>query len=282
MSKICILTPSPTYSDRWKPDAESYRRLFGKSLSFRPWSKPGNLAKFDLVLPLLAWGYPLHVVHWFQSLDAWEAAGLTFANSIKLLRWNTDKDYLLDLEEAGVATVPTIETHTLSLNDLAEARAHFQCDTLIVKPSISAGAVRTYRLNASDPIPFDVLEREMLIQPLLPAIMSEGEYSLFYFGGQLSHTILKTPAKGDFRVQPQHGGREQSVTPPPDAIALAENALAAAPAPPLYARVDMVRGVMGEFRLIELELIEPALFLGLAADQGAAFADTVRAALASA
>ncbi len=277
MKKLCILTPDANYGDRWNADADQFRKLFGKSLTFRPWMDVGDLSKFDLVMPLLAWGYPLHAVRWFQALDAWEVQGLRFANSIKLLRWNTDKDYLFDLAEAGIATVPTIETHDFSEDDLAAAHETFGTDTLVVKPSISAGAVRTYRLKADDRIPFDVLEREMLIQPLMAAIADEGEYSLLYFGGQFQYAVLKKPAPGDFRVQPQFGGSDALVEAPKVALALAAAALAACPEIPLYARADMVRDNAGKFCLMELELIEPALFLARAPDGGASFKAAVAA-----
>jgi hypothetical protein len=150
---------------------------------------------------------------------------------------------------------------------------------VVIKPAISAGAEGTFVLGAEDAIPFDVLERAMLIQPLMRAIQDEGEFSLFYFGGQLSHAILKTPASGDFRVQEQFGGREVAVEAPAPARALAQAVLDAAPIAPLYARVDMVRDSAGQFCLMELEAIEPALFLNFASDKGATFANAVRAQL---
>jgi hypothetical protein len=278
-AKICILTPDPGYHERWQVVADEYRSAFGDTLSFRAWNDAGDLSGFALILPLLAWGYPKSPSTWFAALDAWEAQGLPFANPISVLRWNTDKDYLLDLEAAGVAIVPTVEVHGLTAADMEEARVRFACDTLIIKPPISAGADRTYRLGPNDAMPFDVLEKEMLVQPLMPAITTEGEFSLFYFGGVLSHAILKTPASGDFRVQEQFGGREVTVDAPQSALQLAQAALAAAPAPPLYARVDMVRGGDWQFYLMELEMIEPALFLSHAADRGAAFSAAVRTLL---
>ena len=273
--KTCILTPDPGYHERWQVGADEYRALFGERLSFRAWNGAHDLSSFDLILPLLAWGYPKVPSRWFAALDDWEGQGLPFANPIAMLRWNTDKDYLFDLESAGVAIVPTVEVHELKSTDLDEARAQFSCEMLIIKPPISAGADKTYRLGKGDAVPFEVLETEMLIQPLMPAISEEGEYSLFYFGGVLSHAILKKPAAGDFRVQEQFGGREVTVDPPAAAQSLAKAALAAAPAAPaapLYARVDMVRDEAGGFRLMELEMIEPSLFLSFAPDKGAAFA----------
>jgi hypothetical protein len=281
MGRICILTPEPDYEEDWRTPAGQYGALFGDALDFRCWSDAGNLTEFALVLPLLAWGYQRRPARWFAQLDAWEAAGVAMANRIATLRWNTDKDYLLDLEAAGIAIVPTIETHDLGREDLAAARERFGCEVLVVKPSISGGADGTYRLGPGDAIPFDVIEREMLIQPLITSITDEGEYSLFYFDGAFSHAILKKPAAGDFRVQEQFGGREVTINAPAAARALASEVLAAAPGPLLYARVDMVRDKQGAFRLMELEAIEPSLFLDHAADGGTMFADGVRRLIAS-
>ena len=161
---------------------------------------------------------------------------------------------------------------------MADARVRFGVGPLIIKPAISGGAEGTYRLGPGDPVPDDVVGREMLIQPIMTAIVEEGEYSLFHFGGHFSHAILKRPAAGDFRVQEQFGGQEVTVNPPAAALALSHEALAAAPGPLLYARVDMVRDNSGTFRLMELELIEPSLFLNHAADGGAMFAAAVSAA----
>lgn len=271
--RIAILTPADDYYVRWQDDAGIYKRLFGDTLAFRVWSNPGDLSGFDLILPLLVWGYPAQSTRWYGLLEAWE--GLPFANGLETLRWNTNKTYLLDMSARGVPIVPTQLAAALGPVDMADARARFGSGPLIVKPTISGGAEGTYRLGPDDAVPADVAGREMLIQPLMPAIAEEGEYSLFHFGGRLSHTILKRPAKGDFRVQEQFGGQEAGIDPPADALALAALALAAAPGPLMYARTDMVRDETGAFRLMELELIEPSLFLGHAKDGGAMFADAV-------
>lgn len=275
MDRLCILTPDPGYEEHWQPVAERYCALLGGIAELATWNDAGDLSGFDLILPLMAWGYQRDPVHWFHLLDVWEAAGLRFANPIATLRWNTNKDYLFDLEEAGVAIVPSQLAHRLMRADVDAARAAFGVDTLVIKPTISGGADGTYRLGPNDPIPFDVLEREMLIQPLMPMIAHEGEFSLFYFAGKFSHAILKIPEQGDFRVQEQFGGREVTIEAPAAALALAQAALAAAPGPLTYVRVDMVRGEGGGFYLMELELIEPSLFLDHARDGGGAFVAAV-------
>lgn len=281
MPRLCILSPDPAYPEDWQSRAAKFSELFGDALAFRRWYDPGDLSGFDMILPLLAWGYNRAPETWYRALDDWEAQRLHFANPIPVLRWNTDKAYLLGLANQGLAVVPTRHSPALDEADLAAARADFSSDILVVKPNISAGSDGTFVLRPGDALPAEAQARPMLIQPMMDTIVSEGEYSLFYFGGQLSHTILKTPAAGDFRVQPQFGGRERAVAAPVAACALAEAVLHAAPLPLLYARVDMIRDAAGEFRLMELEAIEPALFLNMAEDQGAAFANAVLNQLAA-
>jgi glutathione synthase/RimK-type ligase-like ATP-grasp enzyme len=199
-------------------------------------------------------------------------------NPASILRWNSDKAYLAELSMAGIATVPTRMVNHLRSEDLAAAQADFGTDILVVKPPISGGADGTYKLTSQDKIPEQVSGKRMMIQPFLSNITDEGEYSLFYFGGQLSHAILKRPATGDFRVQEQFGGTETSIVPAEQAKLVSEAAMAAAcginHCPDLaYARVDLLRGNDGKFLLMELELIEPSLFLRFADDNGSAFAE---------
>jgi glutathione synthase/RimK-type ligase-like ATP-grasp enzyme len=278
---ICILTPDPAYPERWDYVADKYRQLLGEACQFRCMINPGDLSGFALVLPLLAWGYPLDTARWYRLLDQMEEQQLPVLNPVPLLRWNSDKAYLADLARAEVPVVPTLYVDQLDDAALVNARSHFAADSLVIKPPISGGAEGTFLLGPDDGVPVGWAGARMLIQPLCSAISSEGEWSLFYFSGRYSHAIIKRPAAGDFRVQEQFGGREEAIEPPAEAQALARAALVAAPHPALYARVDMVRLADGSLALMELELIEPALFLHLAADGGAAFADAIGAALSS-
>jgi glutathione synthase/RimK-type ligase-like ATP-grasp enzyme len=281
--KIAILTPTADYYEDWSVPAADYRRLLGDDITFREWTNLGDLSGFDLILPLIAWGYQRDCPAWFALLDQMAAENLPVANPAAVLRWNTDKAYLVELAEAGIATVPTLIRESLSDAALANARAILESPRLVVKPSISGGADGTYLIGPSDPLPAEAVGKRMLIQPYLPAISEDGEYSLFYFCGHYSHAISKHPAEGDFRVQEQFGGIERGIDAPADAKALAKAALAATETlhqcdPMTYARVDMVRDGEGVFRLMELELIEPSLFLGFAKDKGAMFAKAVSTA----
>lgn len=282
MPKIAILTPAPDYYEDWSVPKADYARLLGDDVSFRSWTDPGDLSTFNLILPLIAWGYQRDCPAWFALLDQLDQ--LPVSNPAKVLRWNSDKAYLVELAEAGVATVPTLLRESLNETALESAREIFGTTRLVVKPPISGGADGTFLIGSSDPLPAEALGQRMLIQPFLPAISEEGEFSLFYFAGRYSHAISKHPAEGDFRVQEQFGGEERSAEAPADAKRLAKDALAAtqkllACKPLTYARVDMVRDGEGIFRLMELELIEPSLFLMHASDGGAMFAKAVRSKL---
>ncbi len=278
--RLAILSPVPEYEEDWSHIKADYVGLFGEDMAFVDWTKAGDLASFNLVTPLLAWGYPRDTATWFALLDRIEAEGVNAANPVKVLRWNSDKAYLAEMGAAGIATVPTQMIESLDQAALDDARTAFGCDTLVIKPPISGGADGTFRLAKTDAVPQSVAGRRMMIQPFLTSIATEGEYSLFYFDGFFSHSIIKRPAAGDFRVQDQFGGYEEAIEAPVAALLLAQEALAATADITrtdmlAYARVDMLRDGEGRFRLMELELIEPSLFLRFAPDGGAAFASSL-------
>jgi len=278
--RVAILVPAPDYEENWRPAfARKAAALAAAGLAVeqRVWTDPGDLTGFDLILPLFAWGYQRDVAVWYALLD--RLAGLPVVNPVPVLRWNSDKAYLAELGAKGVAVVPTVEVAALDDASLAQARAALGAEEVVVKPAVSGGADGTHRVAPGAPIPTDAPGQRRLVQPLMPGILADGEYSLFFFGGAFSHAIVKRPASGDFRVQEQFGGRETRWDASEPARLLAAAALAAAPAPPVYARVDMVGDAAGVLHIMELELIEPSLFLHHAADKGAAFGRAVYAAV---
>lgn len=280
--RVAILVPTPDYHENWHPAfARKTAALTGAGLIVeqRVWTDPGDLSGYDLVLPLFAWGYQRDVATWYALLDRLEAEALPVANPVPVLRWNSDKAYLGELGANGVAVVPTVEVAALDDVSLAAALETLGTQDAVIKPAISGGADGTHRIAANRAIPVDALGQRRLVQPLMPGILTEGEFSLFFFAGKFSHAIVKRPAAGDFRVQEQFGGRETPWDASAAAQALAAAALAAAPAPPVYARVDMVGDAAGKLHIMELELIEPSLFLHHAPDKGAAFGHAVARAL---
>ena len=280
--RAAILVPAPDYPEEWDWAYEVEAAVLlraGFSVEARPWNDAGELAGFDLVMPLVAWGYHLDPPRWHALLDRMEQELLPVLNPVPLLRWNSDKRYLAELGANGIATIPTRLVGRIDEEALAAARAEFG-DELVIKPPVSASADGTHRLQPGDPLPADSKGRTMLVQPFLRSVAEEGEYSIMLFGGRFSHAIVKRPKAGDYRVQPHLGGSELACAAPAGAIELAHAALGAAPAEAVYARVDMVRDNDGELAIIELELIEPSLWLQHAADGGASFVQAIRAALA--
>jgi glutathione synthase/RimK-type ligase-like ATP-grasp enzyme len=228
----------------------------GMTLRPRPWNLgPGD---GDATLALFAWGYHFDVARWDAMLAAWPADRPLF-NQPALLAWNTRKTYLLELAAAGVPVVPS---HFAHANDASIAAAFdaFGCDELVVKPQISAGSHQTVRVRRGNVVePLD----DAILQPFLPAIADEGELSLFAIGGHFSHAARKVATGGDFRIQPQFGGRFTRYDPDPEALAVFDATLAALPQAPLYARIDLLRRADGQLALIEVEAIEPDLYVGI-------------------
>lgn len=282
-TRIAILTPDtagPWHSSRWRDvlgRMAAPLEAAGLRVEDRNWTDAGDLAPFALVLPLLVWGY--HVSDdWPGQVARWDAEGVRLRNPANVLRWNADKLYLKRLAEAGASTVPTLFVDRIDEEVLAWAAVQLGSERLVAKPRISGGAFQTIRWSPGASLE-DAPTGAAMIQPYLPSIETEGEISLIYLGGRFSHAIRKVPQPGDFRVQPEYDGIITGHDPAPDEIAAAEAALGAAGEALLYARVDLVRGLDGAPALIELELVEPDLYLGHDDAAPARFAEAVRSAL---
>jgi glutathione synthase/RimK-type ligase-like ATP-grasp enzyme len=276
--RIAVLVPDPDYPEpwNWAFDVEAaVLKEAGCSVDPIAWTEVADVSGYDLVMPLVAWGYHLDYPRWLDLLDRAEAEHWPMINPPALLRWNSDKAYLADLADRGVSTVPTLAVEACCDADLEEARRRFDSDWLVIKPPVSASASGTHRLGPNDDIPDDSHRRPMIVQPLIEEIARTGEFSLMLFSSEYSHAVVKRPKSGDFRVQPHLGGVTLPSKAPSGAERLAKQALAAAPAKATYARVDIVPDDEGTLRIMELELIEPALFLDHSPDGGAAFTRSV-------
>jgi len=284
MPSLAILTPDPGdlhYHSRWAEVVEANAaplRAAGFTVEQRVWSDAGDLSGFDLVLPLLAWGYPRAHDQWVRTVRSWAAAGVRLYNPASVLIWNSDKLYLGRLGERGVPVVPTFYADRLTPALLAEAAQRFGSDRLVAKPQISAGAWQTIRWSPGQPLHGGPTGPAM-VQPFVEQIQTEGEVSLLYFGGRFSHAIAKRPQPGDFRVQPEYEGIITAHVPCSDELGVAEAVFGAIEEPLLYARIDLVRGARGPM-LIEVELIEPDLYLGFDPAKGAIFATAAKELIA--
>lgn len=285
--RVAILTPDSSsrgFHTRW-PDVFEREaaplRKAGLEVEARDWASSADLAGFDLVMPLLVWGYPFAPVQWSEAIGRWEAQGVRLRNPAAVLRWNSDKAYLGRLAGQGAPVVPTLYADRLSPEVLADSARTFGTDRLVAKPRISSTAWQTIRWSPGAPLDGGP-EGAAMIQPYLPEIERSGEVSMIFFGGAFSHAIAKRPQPGDFRVQPEFDGIIRAHSPSLDEREAAERVLAAVEEPLLYARVDLVRGLDGGPQLIELELIEPDLYLGYDPEAGSRFAAAAAAAASAA
>ncbi len=288
-SRIAVLTPDPgdsSYAGQWPGVLERLAGALatvGVAVEPTPWTDhvedASGLTGYPLVLPLIVWGYHRDHERWMQACATWAEAGVRMLNPATVIGWNSDKSYLGRLVEKGVAIPETVWVEGVTQDDVEAAFDRLGSDVIIVKPRVSGGAWKTLRLSRGDRLS-GAPEGPAMIQPYLPSIETEGETSLLFFGGRLSHVVNKRPVAGEFRIQVQFGGQYVLLPePPPAALALAEKTLAAIDEDLLYARIDMAQGPDGEWLLMEAELIEPDFYLGSAPEGGRRFAEAVKARL---
>ena len=281
--RVAILTPDPAdadYHSRWRKvlDRTSVPLLAaGLVVEGRSWAEADDLDQFDLVLPLLVWGYYRAGLAWTRATERWEREAVCLRNPASVLRWNADKLYLDWLAKRGAPVAPTLFVERADEQAMTLAVSAFGTERLIAKPQVSASAWQTIRWSPGAPLDGGPTGPAM-IQPFLPGIETDGELSLIYLEGTFSHAIRKRPQPGDFRVQPEYEGIITAHSPAADELAAAEAVLERVDEELLYARIDLVRSVDGSPVLMELELVEPDLYLEHDPAGGAAFVAAVRGA----
>jgi hypothetical protein len=236
------------------------------------------------VLVRSCWDYHHRLEEFLAWVARLERAEVPVWNPPALLRWNSHKGYLRDLSARGIPIVPTRWLERGAPVDLAQLLRDAEWRDVVVKPAVSASAHGTWRTSvdaaSADQRRLDELLRagDVMVQPLMSEVRDpeEGEWSILFLGGRLSHAVLKRPAAGDYRVQWEFGGTAVTTAPPDTLLADAAAVMAAVPGDPLYARVDGVERD-GRLVLMELELIEPHLFLGWDAGAAARLAGAVGA-----
>jgi glutathione synthase/RimK-type ligase-like ATP-grasp enzyme len=278
MPKIAILTEEKYVNPRetnWYMDQVLFEdRLLSEALRDLDvevekvaWSDASvNWKGYDAAIFSSIWDYyrrPKEFTVWLDRVE-----GQTFFyNSVSQIQKNMDKRYLVELFEDGHPVVPSLllERGTAWNSSLWAGR--FKVEEFAIKPVVGGAAYESFRWRLSDPPSEtaairEVLEiKDMILQPFLPSIMEEGEVSHIVFGGDYSHSILKRPKAGDYRVQDDFGGSVHEYTATEKERAIAEHWVAQFREQPVYARVDLVRDASGNWVLGEMELIEPELWL---------------------
>ncbi|NND60405.1 MAG: hypothetical protein HKN49_09075 [Gammaproteobacteria bacterium] len=285
MRKRCVFLTLAERGDYVIDDELAYRPLRerGWDVEAIPWDRPTDWSLYDMVIIRSTWDYQLRPQQFLQTIREIEASDTCLHNPSDIVSWNLSKTYLRDLDARGVDVVPTVFADSLADGELPQFFERLAAPDLVVKPQIGATASGAYRV--SDPIATERLseieeyyrQTPLMIQPFISQIVTEGEYSLFYFNGRFSHAIRKLPQENDYRSQEEHGAGIHPVRQPESALlAAGQRAIEAIGTTLLYARVDLVRGNdTGSFQLMELELIEPALYFRMDEQAAQRFAAAV-------
>jgi glutathione synthase/RimK-type ligase-like ATP-grasp enzyme len=269
------------------PDGAESERLMlphleaaGVETEIVDWRSAGcDFSKFDLIVLRSCWDYHLHTAEFIGWLR-YVAQVVPALNAVDTVLWNHNKFYLREVEALGIEIAPTIfVSHADAVG--AEQSTIRNWEKIVVKPAISASAHNTSLMYGatfsaeSEPVR-RMQGRPFLVQQFIPEIQEQGEISFVYIDGRFSHAALKRPAAGDFRVQQEHGGSSELFHPSAALLDQANQIAATVPQvhDSLYCRIDAVAR-NGTLVLMELELIEPELYLGLAEGAAERFAKAI-------
>ncbi len=253
-------------------DRHLLHALVGRGVAVEPvvWEDPyQDWSAARVCVIRSAWDYAYRR----PAFTAWAdraAAATRLWNSPSLVHWNTHKRYLCDLAERDVPVVPTVVLPAGTEASLERVREERGWGDIVIKPAVAqsgryikrvlSDALDDGRRHLARYLPHE----DMLVQPFLPAVAHGGELSAVFVEGQFAHAVRKTPAGSDFRVHDDYGGAVVRADPTAAELASASAALRAAGEATLYARVDLVADGDGRPLVMELELVEPELFLRFA------------------
>ncbi len=252
-------------------DLLPYLQHKGLHIEKQIWNDPAvNWQQYDVALLKTPWDYHEKIDEFVSWLDKLEALNVRLLNDYNTVRGNLDKHYLSDVSAAGFDVIPSLFLDKGWQGDLTSLFNDLQTDSIIIKPCISGGSKNTIVVSRdnAETAHAEVVRLltfgDYIVQPMMTAVQ-DGEWSFLFFNGLYSHTVLKKPKAGDFRVQQGFGGTIEPLSPTPAEIAKAAAYVERFAKDSLYARVDGLM-VDGKFILMELELTEPFLYLSYGAN----------------
>jgi len=260
-----------TYSDN--PNFSQSDTLLARSLVAKgftvspvPWDKQADWKQYNMLILRSCWNYHEKYQQFLKWLYLIEQLKVPVWNSIDLVRWNSHKFYLADLKGKGIAIPPTEFVKKITPINIKQLCEQKKWEDIVIKPAIGVSAYKIARFKISELTKAQSYAKKLLetsdilIQQCLPEILSDGEYSLVFFGNTFSHAVNKKPKQGEFRSNYKFGVTETLMHLPKRIINQAKHALEIVANPTLYTRIDgCVRD--DKFILMELELIEPHLFI---------------------
>ncbi len=264
-------------------------RARGVDLQRPAWDDPSfDWSSCDACLIRTTWDYTERCeefVTWAERISA-----LTqLHNSAEIVRWNTHKGYLRDLESNGLPIIPTRWLEAGSQVSVARELSVAGWTRAFLKPAIGATARETLRFDADEAgvaaaeshLARVLSHEDMMLQPYLERVETTGEVSAIWIDGRITHCVRKVPVAGDYRVQDDFGAHDEPAAFTSEQRDLACRIVESVPGDLLYARVDFLESDDGDLLLTELEVVEPSLFFRHGPEAAEALADALckRAAL---
>ena len=257
-ANVYLNWPTPTSS--LSPEFAQYNCIATPVI----WDDPTiDWTTYDAVIIRNTWDYYTKYTQFIEWLDTLERAKVMVLNGLPIIRKNSHKFYLKDIESNGFSIIPTF---FLDKNTVIPPSLSTDFDKMVLKPAISAGSYQTVVLTKEGLSSKNILSKiddgEWLLQPFLPEIQSEGEISIIFFGDEFSHAIIKKPVGGDFRVQKQFGGQYVPYSPSKQLLDELKPVFKVLGDRFLFGRIDGVI-LNGVFHIMEVEMLEPDLYFDL-------------------
>jgi glutathione synthase/RimK-type ligase-like ATP-grasp enzyme len=224
------------------------------------------------------WDYTERLDEFLEALSKIEESGCKLLNPLRAVKWNVKKTYLKEVAQKGFPVIESIFLADENLASLTEKLNASESKEFVIKPVVGAGAQKIEILSRED-----LLEKLLdyddwsgwFVQPFEKRVQTEGERSFMFFSEDFSHAVIKSPKKGDFRVQEEHGGATKLHEPGEREMELANKVLKAVPESLLYTRIDIMPTDEGP-KVIEIELVEPSLYFRLEPSSALDFLEKLR------
>lgn len=270
----------------WEKDDAPLHAAFvklGADIACVAWDDPkASWREFDACLLRTTWDYAPRLPEFLAWIDRVSQETRLF-NPAPTVRWNTSKTYLADLESRGAPVIPTVWLAAGESIDVARVLAERGWTGGFLKPQVGATSRETLRFS-SDPGRLEAAQahadrvlgsESLMLQPYLPSVETEGELSVMFVDGRVTHAVRKVPRAGDYRVQDDFGASDHPVAPSPEEVQLATRVMGLAGPDLLYGRVDFLRDGSGTLRVNEVELVEPSFFFRHGAEAAPALATSL-------
>jgi len=266
----------------WEKDDKSFQAaLNSQGIDYEQpvWDDPDvDWSKYDACVIRTTWDYMEKLTGFLDWVD--RVGALTpLMNAPGVVRWNSAKTYLRDLEGEGVPIAPTVWLEKGRPYDLQSILAEQAWTKAFLKPVVGLCAWETLRFEVNEQglaeaqahLDRNLAFQSMMLQPYLERVETTGEFSTIFFGGEFSHAVQKVPVPGDYRVQDDFGASDHGIEASEELLSLSQRVLDGVGEvmkgnakercmPLVYARIDFLENDDGDLVVNEVELIEPSLF----------------------